>query len=269
MLSASMALAAALAAAWAGLAAFGGGSARAQELSQDFSFAPAPGAAGPSGPRCTVALALAIDVSASVDPAEQRLQLDGVAAALMSPRVRDAILSGPNSGVAAAAFAWSGVFDQTSIAPWRFLDSPAAIEQFASEISGFSTQARRRPTAIGAALGHAARLHARNPFVCGRRVVDVAGDGVGNDGLSAARQRARGVLAGLEINGLVIRGAAPDPYPHYVEEVIQGPGAFVIAIDGYEDYERAMIEKLLRELTPMFAWAAPERRRPAPMRRLQ
>ena len=44
---------------------------------------------------CRLALLLALDVSASVDEAEHRLQREGLAAALLSPEVLDPLLNGP------------------------------------------------------------------------------------------------------------------------------------------------------------------------------
>ena len=43
---------------------------------------------------CRLALVLALDVSASVDPAEDRLQRDGLAQALLAPEIVHAFLAG-------------------------------------------------------------------------------------------------------------------------------------------------------------------------------
>ena len=53
---------------------------------------------------------------------------------------------------------------------------------------------------------------------------------------------------GYTINGLVIRGAAPDPVAHYRAQVIAGPGAFVEIAADFADYPRAILRKLLREI---------------------
>ena len=44
-----------------------------------------------------------------------------------------------------------------------------------------------------------------------------------------------------------------DPLPYYDQNVKHGPGAFVMVIDRFEDYEDAIRKKLLRELSPNFA----------------
>ena len=52
----------------------------------------------------------------------------------------------------------------------------------------------------------------------------------------------------MTVNGLVIGANVVTLGRYYQQFVIQGPGAFVEAADDYEDFERAMRRKLLREL---------------------
>jgi len=67
------------------------------------------------------------------------------------------------------------------------------------------------------------------------------------DGLEEARRRAARAL-GWTINALVIEGASPPPVPHYRAEVIAGPGAFLEVARDFDDYPRAILRKLLREI---------------------
>ena len=55
-------------------------------------------------------------------------------------------------------------------------------------------------------------------------------------------------FANVTVNGLVIKGADPDPVAYYRAEVIHGPGAFVEIAADFDDYEAAMKRKLLREI---------------------
>lgn len=94
------------------------------------------------------------------------------------------------------------------------------------------------------------------PFVCRprragclRQVVDVSGDGVNNEGFPPASAYRAFDYARITVNGLVVRGADPDPVPYYTREVIRGSGAFVEVAETYADYERAMARKLLREIS--------------------
>ena len=212
---------------------------------------------------CKAALALALDMSKSVDAAERQLQARGLAAALLSESVQAAILSPEGSGVMAAAYLWGGGYEQELIVDWTRLDSRSSIERFAATIARRGRFGRGRATAIGEALRYGAYLHRRNPVACGDRILDVSGDGVNNNGRKPAFFRERGELDGLRINGLVIVGATPDPVGYYLDEVIQGPGAFVIDIDNYSRYAEAMERKLLRELSPSVSMT-PEQEKSSP-----
>ena len=65
------------------------------------------------------------------------------------------------------------------------------------------------------------------------------------------------------MNGLVVANAADFQTEDrltafYAERVLHGPGAFMIVADGFEDYERAMRVKLLRELGVAVIGASPD-----------
>jgi hypothetical protein len=213
--------------------------------------------AGPAA-ACRLALALALDVSASVDAAEYRLQAEGTAAALLSPAVRAAILAEPG-GIALAAYVWSGERDHERVADWALIDGPEALERFAARIA-----AHPRPglfdgrTAIGAAILAGARLFAMGP-PCAARTLDIATDGENNAGPHPADVKGR---MDFTINALSIGGDLPfdhealdlaaGPLTAYLmRNVIHGPGAFVEQAEDYRDVERAMTRKLLRELQGM------------------
>ena len=92
---------------------------------------------------------------------------------------------------------------------------------------------------------------------CRAQTVDVSGDGISNIGPAPAAIYASGRLDEVTVNALVVGGAidSHDRVSHdrqlvsYFEaEVLHGPDAFWILADGYEDYERAMAAKLVREL---------------------
>lgn len=211
---------------------------------------------------CQTALVLALDASRSVDQRESTLQREGLAAALVSPDVVAAITPYEGIGIAAMAFEWSNPTDQLVIAPWRVLDSEAAISAFAAELIAAPEIERRWQTGIGPAMRFAAQAFETAPVPCRRLVIDVSGDGPGNAGIPPEQYRARGDFDGLEINGLVIRhpdndqAQAPDKDPliYYQRSVIQGPGAFIIEAASFDDYPEAIKRKLLRELSPPLAF---------------
>jgi len=88
---------------------------------------------------------------------------------------------------------------------------------------------------------------------CARRVIDLSGDGITNWSVEPSYFAERGVFDGITINGLVIKGATPDPEEYFRENVARGPGAFVIVAEDYEAYPEAILEKLLREIVPQYS----------------
>lgn len=204
--------------------------------------------AGASG--CGVALVMGLDVSSSVDDREYNLQVDGLVDALRSPEVTEAILASEGGGILASAFMWSGQEKQNLMADWAWLDSRGDIVAFSQTIRDARREVRSWPTALGAAAAYAAELHGKAPRACTRRVIDISGDGINNSGVHPDRLAEANVFDGLVINGLVIRGATPDPYRYYSTRLIYGPNAFVEIAENYADYPRAIKRKLLRELTP-------------------
>ena len=205
---------------------------------------------------CRLALLLAIDVSSSVDAAEDRLQRAGLASALIAPEVQEAFFSDPRP-VALAAFEWSGRWRQTTILDWREIRGPGDLVTAAEEVAASIRSETRFPTALGYALGHAASVLAEGP-VCDRQVIDVSGDGENNEGFPPALAYRNFPLRGVTVNALAIGGSIPldDMVAYYRREVIRGPGAFVERAQGYEDFERAIRKKLEREVAALVVGAA-------------
>jgi len=211
---------------------------------------------------CRLALVLALDVSASVDEAEYRLQADGMAAALRAPSVRSALLGAGLPPVAIAAFVWSGPDDQQTIADWTLIDAAADLESLAARIAGHPrASAASGRTATGDALIRAGALLAAAP-PCDRQVVDIATDGTFNAGTPPEIVRSSAAFRDITINGLAVSGSqVPDWRENGTKEtalaayltrlVIRGPGAFVETAEDYSDFERAMTRKLERELAGM------------------
>ncbi|MCC1494335.1 DUF1194 domain-containing protein [Cognatishimia sp. F0-27] len=197
-------------------------------------------------PMCRLALALALDVSSSVDGREYALQRDGLAAALLDPEVKGAILSqgGP---VALAVYEWSGRRQSVVIQDWVLLQDEAAIEQASARIAAAERSYTRFPTALGYALGFGAGLLREAP-ACERQVIDVSGDGITNDGFWPQLAYKHFPFDGVTVNGLAVLGADPMVMDHYLYELRHGPGAFVETADGYEGFRNAMARKLFREI---------------------
>ena len=201
-------------------------------------------ASGQSG--CALSLVLAVDFSSSIDEEESHLQTRGLARALASEAVRGAIKR--VGGIQINAFEWSGRNQQVQMVPWTFVDDDFSILKAARMLDGHRRAHNDYPTALGHALGYAAVTMSRAPRSCRRRVIDVSGDGVNNDGYQANTAYRHFPFDGIIVNGLVIAGAEPDPVGHYRTRVLRGPGAFLEIAAGFHDYEEAMRRKLLREI---------------------
>jgi len=197
-------------------------------------------------PRCGLSLVLALDVSSSVDEGEFDLQMQGLAGALRDPEIVQAIVG--SGGIQVMAFEWSGRFQQVEVAPWSYLSTEADVLAFAGVIAGHRRGFDDFPTALGYALGHAATRLSGAPLNCARKVVDMSGDGITNEGFGPAEAYDAFDFDGVTVNGLVIEGEYPDPVIYYREQVIRGPGAFIEIARDFSDYEDAMRRKLLREI---------------------
>ena len=214
--------------------------------------------AGPAVAECRLALVLAIDVSSSVDAAEDALQRGGLAAALIAPEVEVAVFSAPLP-VALAAYEWSGRYNQVMLLDWTMLNAPADLAAAAERIGTSRRSHNDFPTAMGYALGFGAGLFEDGPD-CHFRTLDIAGDGVNNDGFPPRTAYAEFPFDGITVNGLVVNAADFEGeinlISFYEEEVIRGPGAFIEIANGFADYEEAMRRKLVRELSSMAVGAA-------------
>ncbi|WP_209001114.1 DUF1194 domain-containing protein [Stappia sp. BW2] len=201
---------------------------------------PAPAAA------CSLSLVLAMDGSASVDAREHALQLNGLADALSDPDVVQAIEA--VGGIWVASFEWSGRYQQQLQLGWSYLSDAQSAENAAEILRHAPRGYTEFPTALGYALGHASTLMRKAPVSCGRKVVDVAGDGINNEGFGPGSAYRAFDFKEITVNGLVISGADETPVRYYRTQVIKGPGAFVEVAASYDDYAQAMKRKLLREI---------------------
>lgn len=200
----------------------------------------------PALAECRLALALAVDVSRSIDAQDYLIQTEGLIGALQDQDVRAAIF-GPRGKVALAIYYWSGRGYQDLVQPWVILDGPDALDAAIGKIRATPRPAAPLATALGDALSYGLDLMGDAPE-CERRVIDVAGDGRNNDGISVARTYEREDFTGITVNGLAVGEHEADIVDYYLAEVIRGPGAFVELAPRQSDYPEALRRKLLREL---------------------
>ena len=218
--------------------------------------APAFGARAQSPEDVDLELVLAVDVSRSVDEQEFDLQRRGYAQAFTHPNVIKAIQSNGLRRIAVAFVEWSGAEFQRTVIPW----TPVSDEESGGLLA---ERILREPrsfwgwTSISGAIDHSVKLFGRS-YSGRRKVIDVSGDGINNSGRPAYAARDEAVARGIVINGLVIMNDNPNPGPRgfvqppldefYREQVIGGPGAFVIAVDDFESFAYAIVNKLIKEI---------------------
>jgi hypothetical protein len=118
-----------------------------------------------------------------------------------------------------------------------------------------TTRALNGMTDIAGVLQFSMRSILSNDLDGARRVIDVSGDGTGDAGKDAAARDAA-LAQGIVVNGLVINNvdyslgelANIDLYSHYRDNVIGGPGAFLMTAKDYDDFRVAIRRKLVREI---------------------
>jgi hypothetical protein len=206
---------------------------------------------------------LAVDVSYSMDPEEQALQREGYMAAITSREFLQALKQGMHGRVAMTYFEWAGMHHQQIIVPWRVVDGPESADGFAADI-GRARYTRASRTSISGALLFAAPLFDGSGYRGVRRVIDVSGDGVNNNGPLVTVTRDEVLAKGITINGLPILLKRPNASTldieqldiYYEDCVIGGPGAFVIPIKDRAQFKEAIRTKLVLEI----AGRTPERR---------
>lgn len=201
-------------------------------------------------------LALAVDVSSSIDPEEARLQRDGYVAALRHPEVIRAIESGILGRIAVMYYEWAGDDHLTVIAPWTLIDGAESMDRFAAGIAAAPVRTAPR-TSIANAIEFALPQFGDNGFEGTRQVIDISGDGPNNGRTEVLEARGKAIAAGVTINGLPIVNGRGDPTGYlplpdvdlyYRDCVIGGPGAFLIVANSFREFGLAIRRKLISEI---------------------
>ncbi len=195
-----------------------------------------------------LALVLAVDVSGSVNAERFELQRQGYARAFASREVIDAIAAGENRTIAVTLVEWSGATHQRQMIGWTIISDANSALAFGSAISE-TPRAFADWTSISGALDFALALFDHVEGVTPlRRVIDVSGDGINNNGRPINDARSDVVNAGVTINGLPILTEYPTLDDYYRDNVVGGPGSFVVAVSDFDGFGNAILGKLVREI---------------------
>ena len=207
-------------------------------------------------------LVLAADVSRSIDSQKFQLQREGYAAALADPRVIDAIQSGRRGRIGVLFLEWSGFGNQKVVIDWTVGDGPKAAQAFGDRLLE-SPRSFADRTSISGGIDAAVAQLARAPFEAQRRTIDVSGDGTNNAGRDVGLARDEALALGISINGLVILSETPLPWnpehtnppggltKYYRDNVIGGPGSFVLEAKDFNSFGEAIVKKMIAEIAEL------------------
>lgn len=203
-----------------------------------------------------VELVLASDGSGSIDDAELRLQRRGYARAIQHPLVLNAIRGGEHRKLAVVFVEWAAPNSVEIIVGWHVVSDAASAKVFADKLM----RAPRKVygyNSISAAIAFATREIQTNAYDGNRKIIDISGDGPQMNGPPLPAVRATALNAGITINALAIktrggtgfRGLGGEALEqHYQNDVIGGPGAFVMVADEKTGFEEVVLRKLVREV---------------------
>ncbi len=203
-------------------------------------------------------IVLAVDGSGSISAREFRLQLEGYANALRDEAVQSAAVSGPLGKIAVAMMVWSDAAFKKFETDWFIIDSRAAAGRYADIVEVFHVHSGRNygvgggGTGIGSGIEYALRMLDENGIEATRRTVDVSGDGVETapwfrKAMVLPEARALAASKDVTINGLAILTDFRALDRYYEDEMITGPGAFVIEAKDFDAFAEAIQRKLFLE----------------------
>jgi len=115
-------------------------------------------------------------------------------------------------------------------------------------------------TSISGGIDFAVAQLARSPYHAARRTIDISGDGNNNSGRDVTVARDEALAKGVTINGLVILTENPSYFGadhtnppggldnYYRNNVVGGPGAFVMVAQNFNSFGQAILNKLIAEI---------------------
>jgi hypothetical protein len=152
---------------------------------------------------------------------------------------------------------------------WTVIGDDEAAHQFGTQLLELPRSFADR-TSISGGIDFAMQQLERAPFEGTRRTIDVSGDGTNNSGRDVSSARDDALAKGVTINGLVILSERPMPWniehtnppggleTYYRNNVVGGPGSFVMVAQDFNSFGQAIVQKLITEIanTPTTQHAA-------------
>jgi Protein of unknown function (DUF1194) len=193
-------------------------------------------------------LVLAVDASGSVSDDRFELQKRGYAAAFRNRQVLDSIRSLTTQSIAVTMMQWTGPELHVQTVDWMLVKDELSINALADAIEVSKRQLFGGGTSISGAIDYSRILLTAGPFLGLRRIIDISGDGANNRGRAVTLARDEAVRDGFSINGLPILALEPELDSYYYDNVIGGPGAFIVPARNYDTFAEAILKKLITEV---------------------
>lgn len=205
--------------------------------------------------RTDVNIVTALDVSDSIGAQSTRIEIDGMAQAVLAPEILQAIRAGHHGRAGFAIFAWhEGAYPE--LISWTIIGDDADARAVSNRLrnvspSEFGVSVDRmvepRMTDLSGAIDHAAALLLTSPFKADRMVLNVIGNGWDNVGEGPVPARDRLVGAGGVINGVIL-GEDPVLADYFRQNVIGGRGAFLFTVRDTSAITQVLARKFLRDV---------------------
>jgi hypothetical protein len=157
---------------------------------------------------------------------------------------------------------WSGSGEQKVVVDWTTIHDGEDAGVIASQILAAPRSFLSR-TSISEAIDFSVALLAAAPVSAERKVIDISGDGTSNAGRPIPDARDEAIAKGITINGLAIINTQINPGflshtqppgglpEYYRQNVVGGPGAFLLVVENFETFTEAMTRKLVSEIAEM------------------
>ena len=177
--------------------------------------------------------------------------MEGIAKALEDPGVISAITTGPQASILFSIVTWADRSEVTL--PWVRVSNAAEAKALAARIRKLP-RAKGEFTCLSRMLRQAAdKIVPQIPANATRVVIDVSGDGRDDCNPDEPSDKVRDELVAsrVTINGLPILDGdeAKTIEEWYRQHVMGGVGSFIIAANGYADFERAIRQKFVVEIS--------------------
>src|SRR5438477_1640467 len=180
-------------------------------------------------PQVDVNLVLAVDASGSVSQDRFELQKQGYASAFRNPKVLAAIRQGNYQSISVSMLQWTGPTLHVVVVPWMTVRDQRSALALSAAIEAAPRRIFGGGTSLSGAIDYSVIMLTAAPTRAQREIVDISGDGSNNIGRLPTQARDEAVKFCILINGLPSFTLFPYTTLFRSQNVIGGPGAFVIA----------------------------------------